>query len=201
MKQGGIPLTFPETCRRRQIEPRNRRGRQLHDKGDGGPRFYRNAVNVEMVVILVAFGSEAERGGDIGDARRVEIRSGRAGADDVVALRGEELRDRFVGRVGEREDHPAWVRPGCLCRDRHATGHAVGACRGFDAELVAAPLVKLAQKGDVDLVVIGADDNGLHSARRPSENAQADEKRSQQKKQISTHSASTRMRRQLGRRD
>ncbi len=42
-----------------------------------------------MVVILVAFGSEAERGGDIGDARRVEIRSGRAGADDVVALRGE----------------------------------------------------------------------------------------------------------------
>ncbi len=68
-------------------------------------------------------------------------------------------------RVGEREDNPAWIGAGRLGRNGHAPDDAVGARRGFDAQLVAAALVEFAKKGDVDLLVGGADDDRLNRKR------------------------------------
>ncbi len=152
---------------RRQIQPRHRGRSQFHDEGDGGPRLNRDAVDVREVEILIAFRAETEGRRDVADARRVEVRPDHARPDELIALRGEPARDRLVGGIAEREDDPTRVRSRRLGGDGHAARDAVRARRRLDAELVAALLVKLAQEGDVDLVLVWADDDGFERGRAP----------------------------------
>ena len=117
-----------------------------------------------MLVIFVSFRAEAERRRNIRDSRGVEVRLGYARSNDVVSLGCQKANDGLLSRVAEREDHPARVRARRFCRDGHASGNAVSTRRGFDAQLVAAALIEFTEKGDIDFLVVGPDDDRLHSS-------------------------------------
>src|SRR5215475_13800201 len=91
-----------------------------------------------MIVFLDALGAEAERGRDIGDARRVEIRLQNMRADDVVSLGGQPARYWLFCWIAQRKDDPARICARRLCGNRHAS-----AVSGrLDTDLVAAPVVE-----------------------------------------------------------
>ncbi len=168
VKERRVPLPFPEIGGRHEIKSRDGGRGEFDDEGNSRARLDRNAVDVEIIVIFIPLGAEAERRRDIRYSGRIEVWLGDARSDDVVTLGCQEAEDGLVSRVAEREDHPARVRSRRFGRDGHAPGDAVCVGCGFDAELVAAPLVKLAKKRDIDLFVVGTDDNRLHGPRRRS---------------------------------
>ena len=67
-----------------------------------------------------------------------------------------------VGLESAKTSQPGLV-PGGRRLHRHAADIAVLAWRGFDLQVVAAPFIELAERGDVDLFLLGLDDDGLDS--------------------------------------
>ena len=139
---------------------RNRRAKrsdgELGDEGDGLSRLQGEAEHVGTVV-LDALGHVADRRRDGIDAPRVEVGPHHARAHRAVAVGGEPALDRLVGGVGQREHEPGRIGAGRRRPHGHAPRDAVGARRGLDLQRVAAPLVGLAQRGDLDAVEIVGD--------------------------------------------
>ena len=125
----------------------------------------RDAEDVGAVA-LDALGDVAHRRRHRLDAPRVEIGPYGTRADDVVALGGEPALDRLVGRVAEREHDPVGIGAGRLGRHRDAARHAVGGGCRLDLQAVAAAVVELAQRRDLDALLVGIDDDRLQGQRR-----------------------------------
>ncbi len=148
----GLPLP--------QHQPRQLHRAQLGDEGDGGAGLDREQEDVGPV-ILDAVWLEAERGGHIGDAGRIQIGPEHARAHMAIADRRQVALDAFVGGVSKREDDPIGIGAFGRRLDRHASGDSVAAGRGLDLQPVAPALVKLAQRGDVEPVLVLIDHDGL----------------------------------------
>ena len=101
------------------------------------------------------------RGRDGIDAARVEVGPHDARAHHAVAVRREPALYGLVGGVGEREHEPCRVRARRRRPHGHASADAIGPRRGFDLQGIAAPLVGLAESGDLDAIEIVADGDRL----------------------------------------
>ena len=147
-------------------------GGELGHEGDGLPGLQREAEHVGAVV-LHALGDVADGGRDGIDAARVEVGPHHARAHHAVAVGGEPALHGLVGGVGEREHEPCRVGAGGGCPHGHAAAHAVGARRGLDLQGIAASLVGLAQRGDLDAVEVVGDGDRLQCVGRGGVRAQA----------------------------
>jgi hypothetical protein len=112
-----------------------------------------------------ALGPEAERRRDGGDASGVELGRGDARIGERIARRDEPAGDAFVGGIGEGEDEPAGIGAGGRRLYRHAADIAVASRCGLELKAIAATLIELAERGDVDLLLLGLDDDGVDGVR------------------------------------
>ena len=148
-----------------QHEARHLPRGHLRGEGHGLPRLEAQAEHVGAVA-LHALWPEAERRRDGGDAAGVELGRGDARIGERVAWRDEPARDALVGRIGEREDEPAGIGAGGRRLHRHAADIAVAAGCGLELKAVAAALIELAERRDVDLLLLRLDDDGVDGVRR-----------------------------------
>jgi hypothetical protein len=135
------------------------------------PRLDGDAEDVGAIA-LDALGDVSHRRRHRFDALRVEIGPNRARADDAVALGSQPALDRLVGRVGQREHHPIWVRAGRLGGNGNAARHAVGRRCRLDLQAVAARVVELTQRRHLDAILVGLDDDRLQGERAAREHGQ-----------------------------
>ena len=147
-----------------QIDAGKPLGRKFGDVGDRLAGLQRDAEHVGLVA-FDALRHEADRRRNGFDTARIKIGPDRAGAADRIAVGRQPALHRLVGLVGEREHHPIGIGARHRRAHRHAAGYAIGACRRFNLQTVAAALVSIAERCDFDALEIGLHDDRRHRLR------------------------------------